>query len=231
MREWANVRTHRHRHARRELFAKLPRVKIEHLAFRRGLRRSCGMFREVFENREGRHGKDLLVAHDPHRFIAELEGMIHRHYARAGGVKRPGFSGGVYRHALAHARGLLHRGAKLGFGVLVGRGELAAVVRVGAGLVDLDEIRAFLELLPDRLHQLPRVVRPRGVGEHALLGVEAVCIFVPAEDVDGIAADAQARTRNPAIVDGVAYGGVGRPRARSSRPLLLYVWSDPLCES
>jgi hypothetical protein len=45
MREWANVRTHRHRHARRELLAKLPRVKIEHLAFRSRLRRGCSVIR------------------------------------------------------------------------------------------------------------------------------------------------------------------------------------------
>ncbi len=36
---------------------------------------------------------------------------------------------------------------------------------------------------------------------------------MPAEDVDGIAADAQARSRNLAVIDGVAHRGVGRARA------------------
>ncbi len=48
-----------------------------------------------------------------------------------------------------------------------------------------------------------------GVREHVLRGIVAVGVFVAAEDVDGVAADAQARPGNQALVDGVAHGGVG----------------------
>ena len=52
-----------------------------------------------------------------------------------------------------------------------------------------------------------------GVGEYALIGVEVDGVFVAAEQVDGVAADAQARAGDQALVDGVAYGGIGRTGA------------------
>ena len=48
-----------------------------------------------------------------------------------------------------------------------------------------------------------------GVREHMLRGVEAVGVFVAAQDVDGVAADAHAGTEDEALIDGVANGGVG----------------------
>ncbi len=53
------------------------------------------------------------------------------------------------------------------------------------------------------------VVGVGGVGENVLLGIEADGVFVAAENVDGVAADAQARAGDEAVVDGVADGGVG----------------------
>ena len=46
-----------------------------------------------------------------------------------------------------------------------------------------------------------------------LLGVVANGVFVAAQNIDGIAADAQARPGNQPMVDRVADGGVGRTRA------------------
>ena len=48
-----------------------------------------------------------------------------------------------------------------------------------------------------------------GVGEDVLGGVVAVGVFVAAEDVNGVAADAHAGAGDEALIDGVADGGVG----------------------
>ena len=42
-----------------------------------------------------------------------------------------------------------------------------------------------------------------------LLGIEVDGVLVAAENVDGIAADAQARAGDEALIDGVAHGGIG----------------------
>ena len=57
------------------------------------------------------------------------------------------------------------------------------------------------------------VVRVGGVGKNVLLGVVADGVFVTAENIDGVAADAQARAGNLTAIDGVAHGGVGRAGA------------------
>ena len=51
------------------------------------------------------------------------------------------------------------------------------------------------------------------VGQNVLLRVVADGVFVAAEDVDGVAADAQPRAGNAAFVNGIANGGIGRARA------------------
>ena len=68
-------------------------------------------------------------------------------------------------------------------------------------------------LLADDFDKLFGGVGVVGVGEHVLRGVVADGVFVAAEDVDGVAADAQARAGDEALVDGVANGGVGRAGA------------------
>jgi hypothetical protein len=55
-----------------------------------------------------------------------------------------------------------------------------------------------------------------GVGEDVLGGVEVVGVFVAAEDVNGIAADAQAGTGDEALIDCVANGGVSGACALSA---------------
>ena len=93
------------------------------------------------------------------------------------------------------------------------RGELAAGQRVAARLVDLDEVRALLELAADDADQFERIVGLRGVGQHPLLRVIADRVFVAAQDIDRVAADAQPGARNGAGVDGVAHRRVGRSGA------------------
>ena len=78
------------------------------------------------------------------------------------------------------------------------------------GFVDLDEVRAFLELLADHGDEFGGVVGVRRVRENALLGIVADGVFVAAENIDGVAADAQTRPGDQAVIDGVAHGGIGR---------------------
>ncbi len=53
-----------------------------------------------------------------------------------------------------------------------------------------------------------------------LLGIVADGVFVAAENVDGIAADAKARAGNEALIDRIAHGGVGGARAFGSHVAL-----------
>ena len=46
-----------------------------------------------------------------------------------------------------------------------------------------------------------------------LRGIEVIGVFVPAQNIDGVAADAQPWPRNQPLVDGVANRSVGRARA------------------
>ena len=78
-----------------------------------------------------------------------------------------------------------------------------------AGLVDLDEVRAFFELLANHGDQFVRAVGIGCVRQYVLLGVVADGILVAAENIDRIAADAQARPGNQSSVDRIAHGGIG----------------------
>src|SRR5579872_3244948 len=119
----------------------------------------------------------------------------------------------MYSHVFADARRFLDSGGQLSFAVLVWRRENAVAHRIAAGLIDLDEIGAFLELPADYLNQLLCVVRISRVREHMLLGVEAVGVLMPAEEVDSVAADAHARARDLALIDCISYRGIGGARA------------------
>src|SRR5713101_5145398 len=119
--------------------------------------------------------------------------MVDRNHPGLRRVKRARFSGGMYGHTLPHARRLAYSGLHLLRGELERRRETATRQRVLTRFVDLDEIGAFLQLLANRGHEFSRVVGLRGVGEHALLRVVADGILVPAQNVDGVATDAQPR--------------------------------------
>ena len=152
--------------------------------------------------------------------FGDLIGVIDGCDARARRVERTGLSSGMNRDALAHASGFVHRGGQLGFAELIRRGEDAAAHRIGAGLVDFREVGAQLVLFAHHCDQLVRIIGPGGVGQNVLLGIVADGVFVAAENIDGIAANAQARARNEALIDRVAHGGVGGARAFGSHVAL-----------
>ena len=81
--------------------------------------------------------------------------------------------------------------------------------RIRSGFVNFDEIGAFLHLLANDGHDFRGIVSVGGVREDVLLGIVMNSIFMAAENVDGIAADPQARARDCAMVDGIADGRVG----------------------
>lgn len=124
-----------------------------------------------------------------------------------------GFAGGVDGDALAGASCFFNGGSELVFGILKGRDEVAIDKRIATCFINLDEVGTFFNLFANGGDKLAGVVRVIGVGENVLRGIEMVGVFVTAENVDGIAADAQARAGNFATIDGVANSGVGRTGA------------------
>ena len=116
-------------------------------------------------------------------------------------------------NAGAQAMRLFDRCRQLRLGVLVGRMQLAVNHCVFPRLVNLDEVGAFLMLLADDLDELVNGVGVVGVGKHVLRGVVVNGVFVAAQDVDGVAADAQARAQDQPLIDGVAHSRVSRAGA------------------
>jgi hypothetical protein len=104
--------------------------------------------------------------------------------------------------------------------ILVGRREDAVAQLIVSGLVDLDEVRALLMLLPDHRDELGRRIGVVGIRQHPLCGIEPVGVFMAAEYVDRIAAGAQTRSRDQPCIDRVAHGGVGGARALGSHVAL-----------
>jgi hypothetical protein len=88
--------------------------------------------------------------------------------------------------------------------------KLAIDDLVRAGLVNFDEVGAFLELAANHGDEFGGAVGICRVREDVLRGIEADGVFVAAEKIYSIAADAQARAGDQTLVDGVAHGGVGR---------------------
>ena len=86
---------------------------------------------------------------------------------------------------------------------------MPSTIRVRAGLVDLDEVGALLHLLAHDRDDLLGVVGVVGVRQHVLRGIEVIGVLVAAQNVDGVAADAQPRPGNQSLIDGVADRRVG----------------------
>ena len=208
--ERADIGTDRHGNAGGELFAKLLGVEFEEFVFLGTEAGLEGMLGEIFGDDEGGNGENLFFLHEAHGFVAELIGVVDGSNAGLRGVKCAGFSGGVDGNAASGARGFLNGGSELRFGVLEGRGELAVLDGVGAGFVNFDEVGTFFGLLAKDSDEFVGGVGVIGVGENVLGGIEADGVFMAAENVDGVAADAQTGAGNLAAVDGVAHGGVGR---------------------
>ena len=109
----------------------------------------------------------------------------------------------------AEAMRLFHRSGELSGSVLVRRVQYAVNHAVGAGLVNLGEVGAFLVLLAHDLDNLLGRVGVVSIREHVLSRVVAISILVSAENIDSVAADAQARPGNKPLVDGVAHCRIG----------------------
>ncbi len=154
----------------------------------------------------------MLFLHQAHGLVAELGAVIDGSDAGLDGVERARLALRVHADDGAEALRFFDRGGQLRLGVLVGRVQHAIHHGVWAGLVHLDEVRTLLVLLADDFDNLVAGVGVVGVGEHVLRGVEVVGVFMAAENVDGVGADAHARTGNDAGVDGIAdrrAGGAG----------------------
>ena len=206
----ADVRADSHGHTGSELLAEFLNVQIVELMLALGSRGSRGMVGEIFGDRKGGNGEDLLLLHEAHGFVAQLVGMIDGDDAGLHGVEGARLTGGMDGDVLANTSGFLNGGGELCLGILIRSRKVAIADRVAAGLVDLDEVGAFFELLANDGDKLFGGVGVSGVREDVLLGIETVGVFVTAKDVDSVAADAQTRTGDQAGVYGVAHGAVGR---------------------
>jgi hypothetical protein len=147
--------------------------------------------------------------YQPHGLFAEFGGMVDGGDAGLRGVEGAGIVLRVNGDHGAEAMRFSHGGGELRLSVLVGRVQTAVDDCVFAGLVDLGEVGALLVLLADHFDELLDGVGVVGIREQVLRRVEAVGIFVTAQNVDGVAADAHAGPKNEAMIDGVADGGVG----------------------
>src|SRR6516165_754371 len=106
------------------------------------------------------------------------------------------------RDSLAHPRRLPDGGRQFDLGVLVRGDEPLVTNRIGPGFINLDEIRTLFKLLTNHLDQLGDAVGIGSVRKHMLGWIVVNGIFVAAENVYGIPADAQPRTGNSSLIDG-----------------------------
>ena len=171
------------------------------------------MVGEILEDGERGHGEDALLLHQAHGLVAQLRGVIEGGNAGLRGIERARLALIVDADVGADPLGLFHRRGQLRLGVLVRRVEFAVDHAIRPGFVDFEEIRALLVLFAHGFNDLFGIVGAVGIGEHVLFGVESVGVFVPAQDVDSVGADAHARPGNDAFIDGVAHRGAGRSRA------------------
>ena len=114
----------------------------------------------------------------------------------------------MHSNVFAQPSSFVDRGAEFSFAVLVWGRELAVMERVSSSFVDLNEVRALLELLAHNCDELISAIGISRIRKNMLLGVVADGIFVPTKYVDGVAADSQAGTGNFATINGIAYRGV-----------------------
>ena len=129
------------------------------------------MIGEVFEDGEGGDGENLFLPHQPHGLVAQLIGVIDGNDTRLRGIERSRLSRGVNGDVLAESRGFFDGGFQLRLRVLIRSGEFPVFHRVCAGLVNLDEVRAFFELLAHHSDEFVGVVGVVRVGETCCAGL------------------------------------------------------------
>src|SRR5580658_6219031 len=116
--------------------------------------------------------------------------MVDGCHTRARRIESPRLTGGVNSYYFPYTRGFVNSRGQFGLGVLIRRRKMTARRRVFPRLVDFDEIRAFFELLADHPDQFVSTIRIGCVRKHMLFRVEVVGVFMSAEDIDRIPADA-----------------------------------------
>src|SRR5665213_2723608 len=164
---------------------------------------------EVFDDGEGRDGRDAFFAHDLHRGGGEEVGVVDGRDTGLRGERRAGLAGAVDADAGAAAVGFGDGGGELGFGVLEGCRPLVIDQAVATGLVDFGEVGAAFALFPHDVDDLLGGVGVIGVGEDVLGGVVADGVFVSAGNVNRVAGNTHPGAEDFAAIDGVANGDVG----------------------
>src|SRR5271155_145808 len=139
MRERTDIRANRHRHARRELFAELLRMKSLHGPLALSRRRRFGMSSKIFSDGKRRYGIDLLFAHDAHGLGAKLVGVIDGGDSGMGRVEGSRLARAMDADARAHACRFLHSRCKFRLIILIGRSELAVGEMIAPGFINLDK--------------------------------------------------------------------------------------------
>jgi hypothetical protein len=213
VRERSHVRAHRHRHARRELLAEFRACKSS-IAVRSPLGAPSRVIAKYSKMVKVGTAKICFLAHQPHGLVAELKRMINRCHARLRRVQRARFAGGMHGHKRLPSARLPPPPRQFGFAVLIRRGRTGRRASGRPGLVNLDEVRAFLECCSRiTVTSSAALLAYVGVGQHMLRRIVADSVFVPAQNIDGIAADAQPWAGNQPMINGVANRGIGRARA------------------
>ena len=150
--------------------------------------------------------------HQPHRLRAELISMIDRGHARLDRKPRPRLTCAMHTNASPHPRRLLHRNLKLRLRVLVRSNKLPIHLAVLARLINLDEIRALLELLANHIHQLGSIVRIVGIPRNMRRRIVVDRVLMPAHNADRVPAHPHPRPRNQPRIDRIANRRVRRTR-------------------
>src|SRR5438045_2489040 len=119
---------------------------------------------KVFRNRKGRHRKDSLLVHEPHRFIAELIRMVHRSDSRLCGIQGARLSRGVHGDSLAQSLRFMHGSSELLLRILIWCGKLAVGDGIVPSFVDLAARSALLVQAPTVSAQWVWLVRRVRVG-------------------------------------------------------------------
>ncbi len=139
--------------------------------------------------------------------------MIDRSHARLHRIQRPRLSGAMDAYARPHSRRLFHRNLKLRLRVLIRSNKLPIDLAVLAGLINLDEVRALLQLLANYIHQLGSVIRIIGIARNMRRRVVLDRVLMPTENADRVPAHPHPRPRNQPRIDRVANRRVRRTSA------------------
>src|SRR5437773_12573653 len=118
MRKRADVRSQSNRHTGCELFAKFLRMQVEQFLFALRSVRSHSVGGEVFPYGKRGYREYVLLPHQPHGLIAELECVIYGHDPCLRRIQPPRLAGRMYRDTPADGCGFVYSSAEFGTGVL-----------------------------------------------------------------------------------------------------------------